>query len=84
MEVKSVWNTTRTPKGDGDVGACEIFHYTVANGFLQMFTEEGEPVGMRVALGPGDEPSKIAGRLRHKAFGEQQAEGFQSSYRILE
>jgi hypothetical protein len=61
-EIKAVIITTKQPRGD-DPGACEIGHYTVANGMVVMCDEDGRKTGKRLALGPGDDPDKVAGRL---------------------
>jgi hypothetical protein len=65
--IKSVIITTAAPRGN-DPGSCEIGFYTVAKGIVVMCTEEGRPTGKRLALGPGDDPDKVAGRLLRESW----------------
>ena len=74
MEINTVWITLRGPR-DGDAGLCEICHYTVADGFVQLCTEQGKPRGKKVKLN-GDDPRTIAGRLMHDSLATRKDGGF--------
>ena len=68
--VHQVTVITRNPIGAGDMGSCEVGHYTVDAGLLTMVTADGVPLraanGERITarLAPGEDARRIAGRLR--------------------
>ncbi|MFY9953780.1 hypothetical protein [Bradyrhizobium sp.] len=62
-EIKQVTITTRQPIGDGDPGRVEIGFYKITKSMIAMCDEDGRPTGKRLALGPGDDPKRIASKL---------------------
>ncbi len=69
LEIYQVTVITRNPSGPGDVGSCEVGHYTVDGGLLTMVTADGAPLratnGERIThhLVPGEDAKRVAGRL---------------------
>ena len=72
MEIKSVWVTTRAPS-DHDQGQVECGHYFVEDGWLQMCSESGKPIGKRIEI-KGVDPARIAGRLTREAWAKRTKE----------
>ena len=75
MEIRQVTVITRNPSGDGDMGSCEIGHYTVEGDTLAMVDAKGAPlrdantgerITHRLALGEGEKA--IAKGLTLKIF----------------
>jgi hypothetical protein len=66
-EIKMVWIQTRAPS-NGDPGGCEAGYYCVADGVLTMRDEDGKPTGQTHRLEPGEDPRRIASRLRLRAW----------------
>jgi hypothetical protein len=66
--IRSVWITTRQPQGDGDPGRCEIGFYKIEKGVVVMCDEDGHSTGKRLALGPGDDPDRVAKRLTREQW----------------
>jgi hypothetical protein len=84
-EVQSVWVQTAAPRGPGDPGAAEPAFYFVSDGVLNLCDEQGRPSGKSVALGSGDDPRRIAGRLKLEAWQKEQGGGFNRrlNYQLL-
>jgi hypothetical protein len=74
--IKSVWVQTSAPIGPGDPGAAEPAFYFVSDGVLNLCDEQGKPSGKSVAVGSGDDPRRIAGRLKLEAWQKEQGGGF--------
>lgn len=74
MEIKEVIITTRAPSRPGDPGNCEIGFYFIADGFVQLCSEDGKPKGKKAKLNEGADPRLVAGRLMHEAFATQARE----------
>jgi hypothetical protein len=73
MKVFCVWVQTRAPSG-GDQGGCEAAYYSVADGVLTMRDEDGKPTGQTHRLEPGEDPRKVASRLRLRAWRKESGE----------
>jgi hypothetical protein len=67
-EIKAVIITTRSPRDEGDPGACEIGHYSVVDGVVVMCSEDGKPTGKKQRIGSGEDPQRIASRLAKEAW----------------
>jgi hypothetical protein len=67
-EIKSVWVQTAAPRSPDDPGAAEQGFYFVKDDLLMMCTESGKPTGKPYRLEEGDDPHRIAGRLRLEAW----------------
>jgi hypothetical protein len=74
MEIKQVILRTRQPAGD-DPGRCEIGFYKVEKNMVVMTDAEGRPTGKRLALGPGDDPERIARRLMRESWLKRSRDG---------
>jgi hypothetical protein len=70
MSIKQVTIQVGAPSKQNPCGLVEIGFYTVENGFVQLCTEAGKPIGAKVKL-DGDDPARIAGRLTREAFAKQ-------------
>lgn len=68
-DIHQVTVITRNPSGPGDVGSCEVGHYTVDAGLLTMVTAAGVPMraanGERITarLAPEEDARRVAGQL---------------------
>jgi hypothetical protein len=92
MDVHQVTVITRNPTGPGDVGSCEVGHFTVDAGLLTMVTADGVPLraanGERITarLAPTEEPRRVAGRFtlsrwRYERDASELVPGFDSPLR---
>jgi hypothetical protein len=54
-----------------DPGAAEPVFYFVEDGILSMCDENGKPTGKGTALGPDNDPRRVAGRLKLAALNER-------------
>ena len=67
-DVKQIILRTQQPLGDDDPGRCEIGFYKVENAMVVLCDDEGRPTGKRLALGPDDDPGRIAHRLLREGW----------------
>jgi len=66
-EVDSFWCVVAQPSGaPGDLGETVPCSYYVEDGVLRLCDEDGE--GKRHVLAPGDDPRRVASRLRREAW----------------
>lgn len=66
-EIKTVWVQTAAPR-DGDAGGAEAGRYSVCDGVVTMYDENGKPTGKSQRLAPDEDAHKIAGRLTLAAW----------------
>ena len=71
--IKSVWVQTAPARPDNP-GAAEQGFYSVTDGVLTMHDESGKLTGQRQQLGQGDDPHRMACRLRLEACARQRAD----------
>jgi hypothetical protein len=69
-EIRQVTIQIASCSKQNPYGLVETGYYMVENGFVQMCTEAGKPIGKKVPL-DGDDPARIAGRLTREAFAKQ-------------
>jgi hypothetical protein len=81
-EIKTVWVQTVAPRLPEYPGAAEQGFYFVTDGLLTMCTESGKPIGKPYSLEEGDDPHRIAGRLRFQAWSKDK-EGSDFNRRIV-
>jgi hypothetical protein len=66
LKIESFWVTLRNPNPNvpGDTGEIDAAFYYVADSVLTLCDQDGKPKGQLIqALGPNDDPRRIAGRL---------------------
>jgi hypothetical protein len=69
-EIRQVTIQIASCSKQNPYGLVETGYYTVADGFVQMCSESGKPIGQKVRL-DGDDPARIAGRLTREAYAKQ-------------
>jgi len=68
-EVKSFWCVVAQPSGaPGDLGETVVCFYYVDNGVLWLCDEKGNGGDKPHVLAPGEEPRRVAGRLRREVW----------------
>lgn len=68
-KIESFWCVVAQPSGaPGDLGETVPCHYIVTDGVLRLCDERGKGEGRRHTLAPGDEPQRVASRLRREAW----------------
>jgi hypothetical protein len=81
-EIKAVWVQTAPARLPDYAGAAEQGFYFVTDGALTMCTEAGKPMAKPYKLAANDDPHVIAGRLRLKAW-RQENDGSDFNRRIV-
>ncbi|WP_262048462.1 hypothetical protein [Bradyrhizobium sp. Bra78] len=67
--VESFWCVVAQPSGaPGDLGETVVCRYIVTEGVLRLCDEHGKGGGRRHILAPGEEPRRIASRMRREVW----------------